>query len=645
MRRPVEGLILAGGLATALTLVIAWPVILSPTTLAYGDEILGRHGDAYAAMQHFATGDAVTLYTQPLTDGLGRLFGRVLHPVLAFNLLVLLSFPLTAMATYAFARYLHGSHLAALVAGLVFAFAPIRLAHAAYHVDLVQTQWLPLFFLAVVALVDRVTVTRIAGVAVTWTLLALATDYGALVGLLLAPVVIGAFWIIRPDAGRNLRPLLLPTLVVAVSAGAVIALMAARGLGPFGIEAGRAHPIDDIGFFRARWWAFLTPPIGHPVLGRLSAVVFDRGGINVQMLEQQVFLGIGFLLLMLTGVVLAIAQWASRWRAVAAVAVVAVAAAGIAIAPMSGACDAAALAPGCLMYRVFPILRDYGRFAFAVSLMVAVGAGAGAALLWQLGEVSRLTAIGLLAVGVAEFLPLPARAHPVLPSAAHRWLASQKRSEGRILDCFPNDGSESQLPWLTGQPLSFLDNSFATCNEPEIVSRLQTLGYSQVLVRKRTIASPLPQPLPEGLSVAREFDDATLYDVSGTRAPIVTLSATGFYPFEHDGPKYWRWMGATGAWQVRNTTAAPVPAAVEVELEPMGLPRTLTVRLGDQVVARITAEMGRRAYRIGPMTLPPGDHTIALEADGPALRPSDVDTSRDRRLLTLAFHNERWVTR
>jgi hypothetical protein len=74
----------------------------------------------------------------------------------------------------------------------------------------------------------------------------------------------------------------------------------------------------------------------------------------------------------------------------------------------------------------------------------------------------------------------------------------------------------------------------------------------------------------------------------------------------------------------------------------MGQARTLTVSLDARPLATISVETGRRRYAIGPMTLAPGEHRLTLDADGPALRPADVDTSRDRRLLAIAFHDERW---
>ena len=62
--------------------------------------------------------------------------------ILCYNLLVLSTFILSGLGTYLFLRELTGNPRAAFVAGLVFAFAPYRMGHAA-HLNLLSVQWAP----------------------------------------------------------------------------------------------------------------------------------------------------------------------------------------------------------------------------------------------------------------------------------------------------------------------------------------------------------------------------------------------------------------------------------------------------------------------------------------------------------------------
>ncbi len=95
------------------------------------------------------------MYSQPVTDIAGALLARVSGVVAAYNWLVLLSFPLAAAAAYLLARHLLLSPAGATVAALAFAFSPFHLAHAAYHPHIAQTQWMPLYLLALWRCLDQ----------------------------------------------------------------------------------------------------------------------------------------------------------------------------------------------------------------------------------------------------------------------------------------------------------------------------------------------------------------------------------------------------------------------------------------------------------------------------------------------------------
>jgi hypothetical protein len=638
---------LAGALATLITLVMAWPAVRHPSRLVYGTQIVGRHPDlhiAIAQMAHAGPGNPVA---GPLTDAGGRLIARMLNPVAALNLIVLVTFPLTAMATYAFARYLHGSHGAALIACLIFAFAPARLAQAAYHPYVVQTQWLPLFFLALAALVERVTPLRVAGAAIASLLLAFSNYDAALLGIVLAPVALLMFWVIRRDADRNLWPLVWATLIMLGITGATIGgLLLAK---PSFLQsfAGFAYPVEDIGLFRAHWWSYFVPSVDHPLLGRVAAGIFGRRGIRFELLEQQLFLGYAFTALAMMAVVVAAMSWrnhaAPERRRILALTVIALAAALISLGPSSGACDGRSAAVACFLYRVAPMFHAYARFGLLVILVVAVAAGVGAMWLAARSRAGSIAAAVLLAIGTFEFWPLPARAHDILPTTAHRALMSLPPGN-RILDCYPQNQADALVPWLMKQEMSFLTPSLSTCGDPQLGLKLAAQGYTHIIVRGGDASSKLLSPLPPAITRAHTFADSAVYTVSKVLPPVVTLSSSGFFDYEHDGDDWWRWLSPVGTWTVRNTTAAPQRVRLTLELVAIGMPRSLTVTLDGAPAGTTMAAIARGAHVLGPWTLTPGDHVLSFAADGEPMRPADVaDNSRDRRLLTVAFRNEEWV--
>ncbi len=83
--------------------------------------------------------------------GLGLIASPILWigggPILAHNVVFLLSFPLCAMGAHALARTLTGSHLAGLIAGVTFGFNPYRVDHLP-HLELLAAWWLPVALLA-----------------------------------------------------------------------------------------------------------------------------------------------------------------------------------------------------------------------------------------------------------------------------------------------------------------------------------------------------------------------------------------------------------------------------------------------------------------------------------------------------------------
>ena len=93
-------------ISVVATIVVALPVLLSPRERIFGAEIVGRHHDPLTVIQQFAQGGVQSLYRQPLTDDVGAWLSRVFGPVAAYNVVVLVTFPLAALGAYALARYL-----------------------------------------------------------------------------------------------------------------------------------------------------------------------------------------------------------------------------------------------------------------------------------------------------------------------------------------------------------------------------------------------------------------------------------------------------------------------------------------------------------------------------------------------------------
>ena len=107
------------------------------------------------------------------------------------------------------ARYLRLPHRGSLVAGLIFAFAPVHIAQAAYHPHIAQVQWIPLYFLTLFMAVDRPTLIHAALLAAAAGCLTLSNFYGGLIGAAVTPVALPADRIAVPRwAPRTARGLI-----------------------------------------------------------------------------------------------------------------------------------------------------------------------------------------------------------------------------------------------------------------------------------------------------------------------------------------------------------------------------------------------------------------------------------------------------
>ena len=649
-RAALTGLICTLLLSVVVTLAMAWPVVRAPRTMIFGREIAGRHHDPFTVMQQFETGGAAAPYRQPLTDEPGIWMARAVGPVAAYNLLVLLSFPLTAIAAYWLAQYLLGSPPGAMVAALAFTFAPVHLAQATYHVYIAQTQWLPLYLLALFSAIDRPTFWRGALLVAAVGGLVLANDYAGLIGALVSLVALPAYWIAHERA-RTWPSLLLPAAALAVAAaGAFVAIVVAM---PELLTQPQhfAFPVEDIGRYGARWWAYWLPPVDHPLLGGITQWALGDNRFGPAILELQLWLGWSLTALAVFGVAVAGGRTSSRGRtdrAMLAVAAIAAWSFYGSLAPGPAGCVPESLAPPCLVYRIAPMFRAYARLGIMTALCVAILAGYAVARLLERPATGRLPGslrgrcgvAGALVVAIIEFWPFTGRARDILPTAAHRWLADRPESV-RALDCTPWTPADASLSWLMKKNVSLIGPPFEGCDEPDLAPKLAALGFSHVIARNPQLA-PWAAETPVGLRLAATFPDGRVYTVSAVPSAILVLGIRGFSEWEQGNGDRWRWMGPQGWWTLLNPTTADVTVTLHLELESFAEPRQLVLELDGQPLSSLHVAVSRRKYVVGPITVPSGQHVVRFGALEPAARPIDLLGVQDRRFLTVAIHPWQW---
>jgi len=638
-------------LSTIVTVTIALPVLLNPQTVIFGIETVGRHYDPFAVMQQFAQGGARGIARQPLVDDLGAWLAKGIGPVAAYNLIVLATFPATAAATYALARFLTGVHRSSLVAALAFAFAPVHVAHAAYHPHISQVQWIPLYLLALFAAVDRPSLPRLAWLGAAVAALVLSNYYGALIGALVTPVAMVAYWCVMPRERRTWWGLAAPSLLfAALCLSAYTVLRIAHP--SFLTEAWQPqHQLEALTLYSAKWEAYILPPVDHAVVGPLSRRTWDAKGVDLGLLEQQLSLGVGLLGLAVWGLWRSVRNRNSRpaRRTVLMFAVIGAWAYVLSLLPgvdLQGQFGSALRAS---LQELLPMFRSYARFGIVVALAVAIAAGVAVDDLLTRSQSGSVTTrrialastLCLLGMTVLEFAPIPWRSRDVLPTRAHRWLTEQGEAV-RVLDCTRFSLADLSVPWLLGShAIEFLWPPFEDCGDPLLVESMVTQGFTHLIVRTAHDADPSGVDAAHGFRLLRDYADSRVYRIPSA-VSVVTYDVEGFYPWERE-PALRRWMGQDGRWRVRNLIGRPVHATLRVELNAFEHTRTLEVRLAD-VSVKVNVVPERRAYSIGPFLFPAGDSELVFRGLEPATRPRDLERSGDSRPLTVMFGAWNWTT-
>ncbi len=278
MRARVAELSAIIGLATIVTAAIAAPVLRASSERVFGMPIVGRHHDPFTVMEQFRGPVIAGVYLQPVTDIPGALLARAVGPVAAYNLLVLLSFPLSALAAYLLARHLSIAAAGASVAALAYAFSPFHLAQAAYHPHIAQTQWLPLYLLALWRCLDRASPGAVALLAGATAAVTLSNFYGGLIAAVMTPVALLAYWLVtardRQATGRLAVTIF--TLTILAAGGLLYTWRAAA---PVVINsAAFSFPRADLFRYSARWWGYLVPPWDTHCWARPPAASGKRSG-------------------------------------------------------------------------------------------------------------------------------------------------------------------------------------------------------------------------------------------------------------------------------------------------------------------------------------------------------------------------------
>ena len=222
----------------------------------------------------YPVGIGLALHTLALLHGaLYVPLSALLGDVAAANSIVCATFVASALAAYALCRRLGSGPEGAFLAGVAFGFCPYRLAHLAGHYDLMSTEWIPLYALVFLVLMEPGA--RRIGLALLAGAVAAACGYTNLSYLvfLIFLSLLYAAWLAVTKRQRA---------VTVVSRGAIVGATAAVLLLPLAIGAARDLaswrylPYPGAGRYVADLAAYVRPGPAQTLLGPYLGRAFDR---------------------------------------------------------------------------------------------------------------------------------------------------------------------------------------------------------------------------------------------------------------------------------------------------------------------------------------------------------------------------------
>jgi hypothetical protein len=283
--REGHGALLAFGAYAALTIVAFWPLVrgLSSVAIPTGDvfgNIWALHwvsshllvpSRLFAANIYYPEPQSLASTESLLAQSLvaAPLLAWGASPVAAYNVVWLLTYPLSGLGAFLLARHVSGSSMAAFLAGLAYAFSSYRI-ESSVHIQTLSIQWLPFAILFLLRSLASPTVANLCFCGAFVLLQALSSGYYA---ALLAPVVAVTILVhVRSTAPR--------ALLRVLAALALTALIAAPAFIPY-LEAQQAHALvrnrQELVSWSALWSSYLRPSgtLAFPTLIPLRRLVVE----------------------------------------------------------------------------------------------------------------------------------------------------------------------------------------------------------------------------------------------------------------------------------------------------------------------------------------------------------------------------------
>lgn len=385
----------------------------------------------------------------------------LMDEIAAYNIIMLLTFPLAGMAMYFMTYYFTREKWGSFFSGLVFAFCPYHFAHAS-HITLANIQWIPLFILFLFKTHNERTYLNAVLCGVFFALTFLSdTYYGYFMLVTSASFIIFKIFHKGFDKKRvhfvpkvgGLKNLLL--LFIAPSVAALVVfpylypIFKSYLLGnaaTFSLQ-GYVRDISELYLYSYKLFNYFFPAVNHPVFGSFTQKFVGSIFYGENLQEQSFYLGWTTILLAIFGC----RFWkeksaqmegaAERERinfAVSFFIFLAVVCFLFSLSPTFMILGKVVKLPSYYVYQVLPFFRAIARFGIVVMISLCVLAGFGIRfLLEKMDKKWKVVTIGcfLPALLIFEFANVPPFKTTELGKASevYQWL-KEESSDSLVIE-------------------------------------------------------------------------------------------------------------------------------------------------------------------------------------------------------------------
>ena len=538
---------------TCLSVIFTWPLLLNLKTSLFGDfgDTRGGIWWTWADIHGLRSAPVCDLLSapfgmnmgfspsQPVFESLLIFPGKLIGEIAAYNLYVLLSFPLTAFVTYLFLNAILHNKLASFTGGLIFGFNPGAVMQAVGgHASFAFNMFIPLLLLALFANRSKRSILSAFFVGLSYAFVTLNSLYFGYFSLFIAILFIAFDCLTLEDVCK--KRVLINYFFAAFFAFILIIpfqyKMILRYFSPTntgGIKVGLVREFGDLITYSARPLEYFLPSIDHPVLGSFLRSFFQNNLHGSNLFEQTLYLGFIPLILCIVGFYMLPDKHGQPKRqlyflffSTGALLMVL-----LSMPPFISFGNIKLPAVSYFMYKIAPMFRVYARFGILANFFMACASAVVLAELSQRVSKKRyyLLLSILLPLLIFEYWSIPPHAaHAVdTPPVVYQWLAQEPGDI--IIAEYPmmKSGEASFYTYLFWQRIhkKRMVNGASPSNrkawefyervhdlaDPETPQLLKSVGVKYIIVHKEMYREgEIPAPLKRYYSpdvAARQYND------------------------------------------------------------------------------------------------------------------------------------------